>query len=251
MVRRLAEVIISSTALILIAPLLAVAAIGIRLSSHGPIIYRARRVGIHGRVFSMYKLRTMHIDHGSFGGLITVNHDPRIFKFGSWLRRLKIDELPQFINIIKGEMSIVGPRPEDPEIMRAHYSLDQYETLNRLPGLASPGSLYNYTYGEQRVQGDGANEYYAGHLLPVKLAVDIVYVREASFVYDIRIIMRTIWSIFCKAVGRTRFPDPPEIKKAFAMGLLPGSARPENSIHSLASAAPARPPDNGTFLKDA
>lgn len=239
MVRRLVDVVISSTALVLIAPLLAAAAIGIRLSSHGPIIYRARRVGIHGRIFSMYKLRSMHVDQSSFVSLITVNHDPRVFKFGSWLRRLKIDELPQLFNIIKGEMSIIGPRPEDPDIVRAQYSLGQYETLNKLPGLASPGSLYNYTHGEQLVQGDGANQYYAGQLLPVKLALDIVYVREASFVYDIRIMARTIWAIFCKAVGRTRFPDPPEIQKAVAMGLLTASARPANSIHSPASGGAA------------
>lgn len=246
MVRRLVDVVAASTALILIAPLLAAAAIGIRLSSHGPIIYRARRVGIDGRIFSMYKLRSMHVDQSSFVSLITVNHDPRVFKFGSWLRRLKIDELPQLFNIIKGEMSIIGPRPEDPDIVRAHYSFDQYETLNKLPGLASPGSLYNYTHGEQLVQDDGANQYYTGQLLPVKLALDIVYVREASFVYDIRIMVRTIWAIFCKAFRRTRFPDPPEIQKAVAMGLLPGSARSADSIHNPGSAAPAGRTNNVT-----
>ena len=238
MVRRLVDVVVSSVVLILLAPLLAAAAIGVRLSSPGPIIYRARRAGIHGRIFSMYKLRSMHVDQSSFVSLITVDHDPRVFRFGSWLRRLKIDELPQLFNIIKGEMSIIGPRPEDPDIVRAHYSLDQYETLNKLPGLASPGSLYNYTHGEQLVKGDRASEYYAGELLPIKLALDLVYVREASLVYDMRIVVRTIWAIICKAFGRTRFPDPPEIQKAVAMGLLPGSVRPADSIDGVAPAAP-------------
>ena len=223
MVRRLIDVVLSATALILIGPLVALAAIGILLSSPGPILYRAKRVGINGTIFCMYKLRTMHVHHGEFSGSVTVRNDPRVFRFGSLLRRLKIDESLQFINILKGEMSIVGPRPENPEIVRNYYASDHFETLSVLPGLASPGSIYNYTHGEQMLSCDNAQEYYASQLLPIKLALDIVYVREASFIYDIRLIVRTVWVILCTALGKNCFPDPPEIRKAIRLGLVPGS----------------------------
>lgn len=223
MVRRLIDVALSFTALILVSPLLVLAAIGIRLSSPGPIVYRAKRVGINGSIFSMYKLRTMHIHHGQFSGPVTASNDPRVFRFGSWLRRLKIDELLQLVNILKGEMSIVGPRPEAPEIVRDYYASDHFETLSILPGLASPGSIYNYTHGERLLNGNNVQECYAKRLLPIKLALDIVYVREASFSYDIRLVVRTAWVILCTAFGKNCFPDPPEIRKAVRLGLVPGS----------------------------
>lgn len=223
MVRRLIDVVFSSTALILISPLLALAVIGIRLSSPGPILYRARRVGINGKIFFMYKLRTMHVNQSSFSSSITAKNDPRVFRFGSWLRLLKIDELLQLLNILRGEMSIVGPRPEDPEIVREYYALDHFETLSILPGLASPGSIYNYTHGEDMLTGSDVEECYVRRLLPIKLALDIVYVREASFVYDVRVVARTIWVIVCTILGRNSFPDPPEIRKAIRLGLVPKS----------------------------
>lgn len=226
MVRRLVDVVLSSTVLILISPLLAVAAIGIRVSSRGPILYRAKRVGLNGKIFSMYKLRTMHVDQSSFGSLITMNNDPRVFKFGSLLRYLKIDELLQFFNVLKGEMSTIGPRPEDPEIVREHYAVEHFETLSVLPGIASPGSIYNYTHGEHLVHGDDVKDSYARQLLPIKLAMDLVYVRQASLVYELRVVVRTIWAILFKILGRRSFPDPPEIRKAVELGLLPESARP-------------------------
>src|SRR5260370_33124650 len=110
------DLILSSVALICLSPLFLLVAAGIRLSSPGPILYRAKRVGIGGRIFTMYKFRTMHVNRGSAGSCITAQNDSRVFAFGSWLRYLKIDELPQLVNILRGEMSIVGPPPEDPKI---------------------------------------------------------------------------------------------------------------------------------------
>jgi lipopolysaccharide/colanic/teichoic acid biosynthesis glycosyltransferase len=127
---------------------------------------------------------------------------------------LKIDELPQLINVLKGEMAIVGPRPEDPRIVDEYYTREHLETLSVLPGLASPGSIYNYTHGERLLSADNTEQQYVEQLMPVKLALDIVYVREASFVYDLKIILRTIGVILAIALGKREFADPPEMIKA-------------------------------------
>ena len=195
------------------SPILAIAAIGIRLSSPGPILYKATRVGRGAKAFKMYKLRSMHIDNASTSR-ITSCQDPRVFAVGSWLRFLKIDELPQLLNIIKGDMTIVGPRAEDPGIVEKYYRSDDYQTLRVPPGLASPGSIFNYTHGEQMLEGDNAEQIYARQLLPIKLALDRVYVQQASVRYSIRVIFRTIWVILTKMAGKRKFPFPPEMESA-------------------------------------
>src|SRR5438034_11703500 len=154
MTKRLLDVVLASVALIALAPVLAVAALGIRLSSRGPILYRARLVGLCGRRFVMYKLRTMHVDHGGHKSVITAERDPRVFAFGRLLRRLKIDELPQLVNVLRGELSLVGPRPEDPVFVARHYAPEHRETLKVLPGMASPGSIYSSTHGDRILSGD-------------------------------------------------------------------------------------------------
>jgi lipopolysaccharide/colanic/teichoic acid biosynthesis glycosyltransferase len=214
MIIRLVQALLALLALVALSPLLAVAAIGIRLSSQGPVLYRANRVGLHGRVFCMYKFRTMHVARTAGGSTITARDDPRVFAFGSWLRRLKIDELPQLFNIVKGDMAIVGPRPEDPHIVDTAYAEPHLETLEVLPGLTSPGTLYYYMHGEQRIDVGDPERYYVEHLLPTKLALDRAYVRQASVLYDLRLVFRTIWTIASIAVGTTSFPDPPELAKA-------------------------------------
>ena len=213
MVKRLFDIILSLISLIFFAPIFIVAALGIKVSSRGPILYRAARVGKNGKTFTMYKFRTMHEDHGSFSSAITGIKDPRISRFGSLLRRLKIDELPQLFNVVKGDMSIVGPRPEDPQIVNKYYTPEHYETLTVLPGLASPGSIYNYTHDKQYLANDNYEKSYVERLLPVKLALERVYVKEASFFYDLRIIIRTIRIILSIALGKRNFPEPVEIEK--------------------------------------
>lgn len=233
MVKRLLDVALTSTALIVLSPLFLLAAAGIRLSSPGPVLFRAKRTGRHGMVFQMYKFRTMNIGPVPGASAITATHDPRVFPFGAWLRRWKIDELPQLFNILKADMTIVGPRPEDPRIVDTYYAPVHIETLSVLPGLASPGSLYNYTHGEHRLETGDPERSYVEHLLPTKLALDTVYVREASLLYDVKIVLRTLWTIVCIALGRTAFPDPPEMRKAADLICPPvsaeGLARPSAS----------------------
>jgi lipopolysaccharide/colanic/teichoic acid biosynthesis glycosyltransferase len=214
MAKRLIDVVLAALGLIVAAPLVAVAAAAIRLASPGPIFYRARRIGRGGRPFIMYKLRTMHQHAREEGSVITAADDPRVFPLGSWLRRTKVDELPQLLNVLRGEMAIVGPRPEDPHVVAHSYPVFGLESLAVRPGLASPGSLYATTHGEALLDGGDPETLYAARVLPIKLALDVLYVRRASLVVDARIIGRTLWVIAARLLGRRRFPFPPEMADA-------------------------------------
>jgi lipopolysaccharide/colanic/teichoic acid biosynthesis glycosyltransferase len=217
MVKRLLDIALAALGLALVAPVLALAALGIRLSSPGPVLYRARRVGRGGSCFTMYKLRTMHQRQPGQASRITGQDDPRVFPLGGLLRRTKIDELPQLFNVLRGDMSLVGPRPEDPDIVERHYTPLLRETLAVRPGLASPGSLYHYTHGDALLAGGDPETAYVERLLPLKVALDVVYVRHASLHSDVRIIGRTLSTIGACVVGRRRFPAPPETREALAL----------------------------------
>lgn len=217
--KRLFDLAAAGVALAAVAPLLAVGIIGIRLTSPGPAFYRARRAGLGGRPFTMYKLRTMHVPapaDGAVGSPITGAADPRVFPFGRLLRRLKVDELPQLYNVLRGDMAIVGPRPEELAIVERYYTPVHHLTLRVRPGLASPGSLYQYTHGDALLSGGDPEERYVTRLLPIKLGLELAYVRRASFLYDCQIIARTVWVIAGVALGRRRFPPPREMCEAAA-----------------------------------
>src|SRR5919204_3846017 len=226
MVKRLFDIVCASVALVLTAPLIGIAAIGIKLTDPhgGSVFFRARRIGYLGREFTMFKLRTMRQEaeqaggggNGANGGgpRITGARDARIFPFGNLLRRTKIDELPQLFNVLRGDMAIVGPRPEDPVIVRQHYSSTDLETLGVRPGLASPGSIYQFTSGDKLLTGNDPEARYVDKLLKTKLALDRVYIRQASLKRDFRIIGRTLWAIGAVATGKRKFPPPPEMAAA-------------------------------------
>jgi lipopolysaccharide/colanic/teichoic acid biosynthesis glycosyltransferase len=210
--KRLADLLLAGTALVVAAPVLAVAALGIRLSDPGPVLYRARRAGRGGRPFTMYKLRSMRLRRDG-DSAITARDDPRVFRFGAWLRRTRIDELPQLVNVLRGEMSLIGPRPEDPDIVERRYTAPFLDTLSVRPGLASPGSLFNATHGEALIGGDDPERHYVEQVLPLKLALDLVYVRRASLAYDLRLMGRTAKVIVAGVLGRGLAP-PPELPEA-------------------------------------
>jgi lipopolysaccharide/colanic/teichoic acid biosynthesis glycosyltransferase len=214
-VKRLFDLVVTALALLASIPILVVAAFGIRLSSPGPVLHRATRAGKRGRLFVMYKLRTMDSRAGVLtSSVITANRDPRVFPFGALLRRSKVDELPQLFNILRGDMTVVGPRPEDPKVVAQHYTPEQWETLDVVPGLTSPGALYSTTHGESVLSQRNAERDYYEHLLPMKLALDRVYIRRASLGYDLRVIARTAAVIAGRALGRRHFADPPEMDAA-------------------------------------
>lgn len=181
-------------ALLVSLPLLIVATIGIFLTSPGPIFYKAHRVGKGGRCFSMFKFRTMHLNSHLYSA-ITSPSDNRIFAFGGWLRRFKIDEIPQFWNILIGDMSVVGPRPEDPFIVERDYNSWMQETLLVLPGLTGPGSLYGYIYGDYLLEKADPEGSYFRNLLTPKLALERAYLQRASFTSDLVYIFLTLYFI--------------------------------------------------------
>ena len=213
MAKRLLDVLASLLGIIALSPVLLFAAVGIRLSSRGPVLYLSKRAGRSGEPFTMHKFRTMRIDQGANSSSITSSRDPRVFALGSILRRLKIDELPQLYDVLRGKMSFVGPRPEDLDVVRNHYAPEHRETLAVRPGLASPGSIYNYTHGEKLIGREDPQRDYIEKLLPVKLALELVYIRNFSLFYDLRLIFRTLWVVPRIALGKRDFRDPPEMRK--------------------------------------
>jgi lipopolysaccharide/colanic/teichoic acid biosynthesis glycosyltransferase len=217
--RRLFDIGAATAALILLSPLMLLAALGIRLSSPGPVIFRAPRVGLHGLLFSMFKFRTMTVAPVDSGSAITGSHDRRVYPFGRLLRHTKIDELPQLFNVLHGEMALVGPRPEDPRFVADWYRPAHRPTLEVRPGLASPGSIYNFTHGEEQLDGPDVEAAYVERILPLKLALDVVYVRRASFRYDLTIVLRTLVVIVAATLGKRHFGDPPEMAEARKLAL--------------------------------
>jgi lipopolysaccharide/colanic/teichoic acid biosynthesis glycosyltransferase len=213
MTKRLLDVLLAGIALVVLAPLFALAAAGVRLSGRGPVIYRAPRIGRHGVQFTMYKFRTMRLGPRP-GSVVTAHRDPRVFLFGALLRATKIDELPQLVNVLRGDMSIIGPRPEDPKIVRHVYSRWQCRTLDVRPGLTGPGSLFSFTHLDRLIGGEDPERDYREHVLGLKLAVDLVYMRRATVRYDLRVIARTLWTLICYALGRREFPEPAETTPA-------------------------------------
>ena len=217
MAKRLFDIVLSFCGLVLLSPLLVAVAVGIKLGTPGPMLYLARRVGLKGGEFVMHKFRTMRHCPENRGSAITASSDMRVSRFGALLRKLKIDELPQLWDVFVGDMSIVGPRPEDPEIVANYYTPSQRESLSVRPGLASPGSIFSYTHCHRFLSDDDPEGSYRRRLLPIKLALEIVYVRNRSFGYDLRIILRTCSVIILTLLGRKEFRDPPELSTAQAL----------------------------------
>lgn len=209
--------LLAGTALIVLSPVLAAAAVGVRLSGRGPIFYRAQRMGKDMVPYTMYKFRTMRTGSDK-EGVITAAHDSRVFPWGGILRKTKIDELPQLINVLQGTMSIVGPRPEDVGIVSAYYSEEEKETLKVLPGLACPGSIFSYTHGARFLDCDDAEVAYVGGLLHVKLALDLYYLEHWSLMYDVRIVFRTLCAILRTLLPLGEPDYPVEYKKVFMKG---------------------------------
>jgi lipopolysaccharide/colanic/teichoic acid biosynthesis glycosyltransferase len=188
---RVFDLALASVGLIITAPLLIVIAILVRLTSAGKVIYRARRIGRGGKPFFMYKFRTMVPDADRNGSLITCRNDPRVTRVGRWLRQGKLDELPEMWNVIRGDMSIVGPRPENPRAV-AMFSASQRALLEVRPGITSPATI-KYRH-EENMLVDPENEYFA--LMQDKLALDLDYVARRSFAGDLKIILMTAAALF-------------------------------------------------------
>jgi lipopolysaccharide/colanic/teichoic acid biosynthesis glycosyltransferase len=226
--KRLLDMFLAVLLMVAASPLFAVAAVGIRLSSPGPILYRATRVGLDGRQFTMHKFRSMTVRPAKSGPAITRPDDLRVFPFGAVLRNTKIDELPQLWDVLRGKMAMVGPRPEDPGIVARHYTERQRKTLSILPGLTSPGALFDYTHGARYLVEDDIERAYVEKLLPIMLEIELVYFENRSLVYDLSVMFRTATTIVRRLAGQRDFPDPPELRQICQQG-LPFDADPARS----------------------
>lgn len=178
----------------LLFPLFLVIALAIKLDDGGPIFYRAVRVGQNGRLFQLYKFRTMRVNADREGPRVTTRGDTRITRMGRWLRRTKIDELPQLLNVFANDMSLVGPRPEDPRYV-ALYTPEQRRILSVKPGITSPASLA-YRNEEQLLCGTDWEKTYCEEVMPAKLAIEIDYITRRTLWTDIRLIMQSMQAMF-------------------------------------------------------
>lgn len=180
----------SSVALVLLSPLLIGVAVAVRSTSTGPVLYRQVRVGRGDSRFQILKFRTMSVTEQ--GPLITAHADPRVTPVGAWLRRTKLDELPQLVNVLRGEMSLVGPRPEVPKYTK-HWSAAQAAIiLSVRPGITDPASIHFRNESEFLVGKEDPESYYIEHILPAKAAMYVEYVKTRSLLGDLRLIFKTV-----------------------------------------------------------
>ena len=192
--------------MLVFSPIFVITIIVIKIVSPGPVFYKARRVGLHGNVFTCYKFRSMCVDSGEVK-LTTLQNDNRIFPFGYFIRKAKIDEMPQVFNILLGQMTIVGPRPEDVANVRNLYHGEYKRILDIKPGLTSPASLYDYTHGEQYED----EKLYETEFLPQKLALELYYVKNRGLLYDMLLILKTAFVIVMTLFGKQYFKKPKEL----------------------------------------
>ncbi len=212
--RRAVDVAVAAFALLIASPVLAAAALAVKLTSRGPVFYRQERAGRDGWPFMMVKFRSMVTGADRAGPLITERADPRVTKVGALLRASKIDELPQLLNVVRGDMTLIGPRPEVPRFLRC-YRPDEVQILDVRPGLTGPGQIF---YTEAQAADDSAaadpEDYYIGYQLHPKLAIDLDYLCRRGFWLDVMIVLRTV-----AVVSRLARPAP-------APAITPGAGPP-------------------------
>lgn len=192
MLKRGFDLAASALALLLLAPVLLLIALVIRLDSPGPVFFRQERVGRFGRLFRIHKFRTMVADAPQRGPALTVGADPRITKSGAWLRRTRLDELPQLIDVLRGDMSLVGPRPEVPRYVQHYPQALRERALAVRPGITDPSSLDHLDEAERLARAADPEREYVDHILPRKLQAAADYAERASLWTDLQVIVRTL-----------------------------------------------------------
>jgi lipopolysaccharide/colanic/teichoic acid biosynthesis glycosyltransferase len=225
---RALDVAVAVAMLTVLAPLFVVIAIAITLESRGGVFYRCRRLGLHGKELQVLKFRKMHAD--AVGRPLTVQGDERFTRLGKRLARYKLDELPQLWNVLKGEMSLVGPRPEDERFIALHQ--DNFrEILSLRPGITGLSQLA-FAQENKLLANDDAYEYYVNRLLPGKIVLDRLYRRNRSVVFNLKIL---IWTASVVLLRR-------EVSVHRATGVVTIRRRPaERSVVAPSKAAEAAP----------
>lgn len=194
MLKRGFDIVMSVVGLLCLSPLFVLIAVWIVLDSRGGVFYKQQRVGLNNRDFALYKFRSMR-PQADKGSLITIGgRDPRITRSGYYIRKFKLDELPQLINVLKGDMSIVGPRPEVRRYVDM-YTAEQMQVLSVRPGITDLASIKYRNENELLETVSDPEEYYVKTIMPDKLAINLQYVQQQSFVSDLGIILRTLLAV--------------------------------------------------------
>ena len=190
-IKRVCDFILSLIGIIVLSPIFIIVSIAIKLDSKGKILFLQKRVGRYGKEFNIYKFRTMVSDAERLGKQITVGNDNRITKVGAFLRKYKIDELPQLFNVLKGDMSLVGPRPEVPKYVKL-YSEEQKKVLNVRPGITDMASLRYKDENEILGKVDNPEEYYINVIMKDKLKLNLEYIEKSNIFFDLYLIIKTV-----------------------------------------------------------
>jgi lipopolysaccharide/colanic/teichoic acid biosynthesis glycosyltransferase len=192
--KRTFDILVAAIGLILFAPLFVVIAVLVKLDSKGPIFFRQQRIGRNFRTFEIYKFRTMVQEASQLGKPITYGDDARITRAGRLLRKAKLDELPQLINVLKGEMSFVGPRPEVPQYVEL-FRRDYTEILTVRPGITDLASLKYRDEAALLGKAENPEEEYVSRVLPDKIRLAKDYLKHSSFCFDVAVIVKTLFRI--------------------------------------------------------
>jgi lipopolysaccharide/colanic/teichoic acid biosynthesis glycosyltransferase len=190
--KRLFDIIASFFGIIILSPLLIFIGLWVGLSSKGGVFYKQIRVGKNNKDFKLYKFRSMRVNSDKQGLLTVGSKDSRITKAGYFIRKYKIDELPQLFNVLKGDMSFVGPRPEVRRYVDL-YSKEQMKVLSVRPGITDPASIKYRNENDILSSASNPEEYYIQHIMPDKLKINIDYINTQTFIKDIKIIFQTIF----------------------------------------------------------
>ena len=196
MIKRLFDIIMSIIGIFFLSPILLVIAILIKLDSKGPMLYLQKRVGKNNHDFFIYKFRTMYVDADKKGLLTLGDKDPRVTPVGQFLRKYKLDELPQLFNVLKGDMSFVGPRPEVRKYVD-FYSKDDMKILEVKPGITDYASIAFRDEAELLKKADNPEEYYISEIMPAKIKLNMNYIERPYLITDIKIILKTLFKIVC------------------------------------------------------
>ncbi|MBX2970357.1 MAG: sugar transferase [Cyclobacteriaceae bacterium] len=195
MLKRLFDFVASSVGLLILFPFFLLIAVLIKFDSAGSVFYLQKRVGKDGALFKLFKFRTMRVSSDKAAAITIGARDSRITSVGFWLRKFKLDELPQLINVWKGEMSLVGPRPELKKFVDL-YSADQLHVISVKPGITDYASIQFRNENELLEGKENPIDFYIREIMPVKLELNLRYINSQSFWLDIKIIFQTIFSIF-------------------------------------------------------
>ncbi|MBB3294951.1 lipopolysaccharide/colanic/teichoic acid biosynthesis glycosyltransferase [Mitsuaria sp. BK045] len=195
MAKRLFDIVCAGIGLLLLSPLLLAVAVWVKLDSPGPVMFRQERVGRFGASFRIHKFRTMRVDAPRLGPQITIGDDARITRSGRWLRASKVDELPQLWDVLRGAMSLVGPRPEVPRYVALYPAELRELVLSVRPGITDPASLSFRNESELLARAEDPEREYVEVVMPMKLRLAADYVRNASLGGDIRLILATLGAI--------------------------------------------------------